>query len=371
MVTGLVGAALMAVAGGPVTSSHADPQPPTGWDGSNPFRCVLQQAGQGTVVPDPGADPYCVEFDKRRQNVSELGVVQFLSLEPARVSAAVPRCFYFQSDHWRGSIVQEDGRTKTYEFDGHYFFDKARGEGGAWVTNFNINGRTGDPSSIPGIPPEFAAHMGSGTGGVITRDSFDADPACVARAADASRPVYAGPPAGSQFDTARSAPVSPCPTVSGAATGTGLGPIRLRDPDARVRAAFGSPQSVRRGYLRYCAPGGTVFLVGQRGGRSGSYGADPDAPTAFLYTTSPTVRVKALGRNRSPVGPGTRAAAAQGAFPHSRVRTRMGRTVVFETHRGSRVLFGVRDGRVRYVAVHDRRSVKTLMGIRSFLRRVR
>ena len=32
----------------------------TGWDGVNPFRCALQNAGTGTAVPDPSADHYCV-----------------------------------------------------------------------------------------------------------------------------------------------------------------------------------------------------------------------------------------------------------------------------------------------------------------------
>ena len=128
---------------------------PTGWNGENPFACELQQAGLGPTGPHPEADPYCVEFDKRRQNVSQLGFVDFLSKEPARVAAATDKCFYFQSDHWRGSVVQEDGSTKTYEWDGHYFFDKARGDGGVWVTNFNFNGQTGDPRAIPGFPPEY------------------------------------------------------------------------------------------------------------------------------------------------------------------------------------------------------------------------
>ena len=116
------------------------------------------------TVPHPEADPYCVEFDKRRQNVTELGVVDFLSKEPARVAAASSKCFYFQSDHWRGSVVQADGSTKTYEWDGHYFFDKARAEGGVWVTNFNFNGQTFDPSQLPGMPPEYAQHFGPGHG---------------------------------------------------------------------------------------------------------------------------------------------------------------------------------------------------------------
>ena len=60
--------------------------------------------------------------------------------------------------------MQADASTKTYEWDGHYF-DKARGEGGVWVTNFNLNGRTFDPGQIPGVPPEYARYFGPGTGG--------------------------------------------------------------------------------------------------------------------------------------------------------------------------------------------------------------
>src|SRR3954470_1964301 len=163
---------------------------PTGWDGVNPFKCVLQQAGFDPTGPDPGADPYCVESDKRRQTVNELGFVQFVSLEPARVAAASSKCFYFQSDHWRGSVVQDDGSTKTYEWDGHYFFDKARGEGGAWVTNFNVNGQSGDPSQVPGIPSDVARYLGQGTGGFMTRNDIQAEPDCVDRARKEGDRIY-------------------------------------------------------------------------------------------------------------------------------------------------------------------------------------
>src|SRR3954454_1211203 len=175
----------------PAAAAEAASSPPTGWDGTNPFTCTLQNAGFGTDVPDPGADPYCVEFDKRRQNVTQLGVVDFLSHEPARVAAAVPKCFYFQSDHWRGSVVQDDGSTRTYEWDGHYYFDKAKGEGGVWVTNFSLNGQTQDPSSIPGMPQDFARYFGPGTGGVITRNNVEGDPSCVARAKKEPASIYA------------------------------------------------------------------------------------------------------------------------------------------------------------------------------------
>ena len=43
---------------------------PTPWNGVNPFHCKIQNAGQGTTVSDPGADPYCVRFDKTNQNVT-------------------------------------------------------------------------------------------------------------------------------------------------------------------------------------------------------------------------------------------------------------------------------------------------------------
>jgi hypothetical protein len=111
------------------------------WDGSNPFNCELQQAGLEAVGPDPAADPYCVEFDKTRQNVTQLGILDFALKEPARVAAALPKCFYYQADHWRGSIVQDDDRTELYEFQGRYFFDKARGEGGAYFVEVGMGGR--------------------------------------------------------------------------------------------------------------------------------------------------------------------------------------------------------------------------------------
>src|SRR4051795_2122687 len=75
---------------------------PQGWDGTNPFVCTLQQTGTGTDFPQPQDGPACGEFDKTPQNGGQLGVVDFLSKEPARVAAASDKCCCFQSDHWRG-----------------------------------------------------------------------------------------------------------------------------------------------------------------------------------------------------------------------------------------------------------------------------
>ena len=322
MRTGLLIGVLLAAA-----TAGAQGAPPTGWDGVNPFRCELQQAGFAPQGPDPAADPYCVEFDKRRQNVTELGIVEFLSLEPARVGAAGDKCFYFQADHWRSSVIQDDGTTKVYEWDGHYFFDRATGDGGAWVTNFNVNGRTGDPSQIPGIPPEYAEHMGPGTGGAITRNAVETDPECAARAQSERHRIYAdragatGPNGGSRG----------CVAVAGRATRRRIGPVGLGQRDRDVRAALGDPVRVHRGFLRYCADGGGVLLVGQPGDRSGEHGSDPGARTRFIATTSRQVRAGGLRVGR------------RVAKPSRRVIRRRG------------VLAGVRRGRIRWLAVHDAR----------------
>ena len=75
------------------------------WDGTNPFNCTIQDVGTGTTFPEPNADPFCVEYDKTHQNGTQLGVVQFLSQEPARFAATGPKRWYFQRDHWVGSVV--------------------------------------------------------------------------------------------------------------------------------------------------------------------------------------------------------------------------------------------------------------------------
>src|SRR3954452_3658732 len=244
------------VAGLLATASAGALDYPTGWNGQNPFTCEVQDVGFGTAFPHPDADPFCVEFDKRRQNVTELGVVDFLSQEPARVAAASTKCFYFQSDHWRGSIVQGDPSTKTYEWDGHYFFDKARGEGGVWVSNFNFNGRTFDPSSLPGMPSEYARYFGPGTGGVITRNDIPADPSCVEKAK--AQPPYAKPAVGARG----------CLMPKGGLTSREIGGLALGDSETRTRSVLGAPHLVLRGFLRWCYQDGTSVRAGHIDDRS-------------------------------------------------------------------------------------------------------
>ena len=166
---------------------------PTPWTGANPYHCTVQQAGLGTLVPNPSADPYCVAFDKTDQNITQLGLLTFLLREPARTLAAVPKCFYFQEDSWRGSLIQSNGKTVLYSFRGHYFFNKATGDGGVWITGFTVAGHTFDPTTLPFFPPQYKADFGPGTGGVITHDDVPAVPQCVALAKRGPGAVYADP----------------------------------------------------------------------------------------------------------------------------------------------------------------------------------
>jgi hypothetical protein len=334
-------------------------EPATPWDGSNPFLCELQYAGFGPTGPNPSADPYCVEFDKRRQNVSQLGVVEFLSLEPARVAAASDKCFYFQSDHWRGSIVQDAPGTKTYEWDGHYFFDKARGEGGVWVSNFNVNGQTGDPRTLPGFPESYKPYFGPGTGGTRNVGSVQADPRCAERAAREGSRIYA---ALRGTGGGRSA----CGVAGGPVSSRRLGPVRIGDPETQVRRSLGPPSETKRGFLRYCLDRGARYLVGQREDRSGEFGEGSVERTVMLVSSHSAYRYGGIG-------PGSSVRALRKRFRRARLVLRYegGNRVYAPRRRRSAVLFGVRRRKVRFVAVRDLTAVRGKRGIRAFLRRAR
>jgi hypothetical protein len=141
--------------GAAIAAAPAGALPLQPYDGHNPFNCELQDAGQGSSVPDPGADPFCVEYDKTTQNITELGLVRFLLQEPARLARAIPKCFYFQRDHWTGWIVQ-DSEPELYHWDGSYFIDRARGAVGANLQNFRLLGQSfpAPNGMLRAIPPE-------------------------------------------------------------------------------------------------------------------------------------------------------------------------------------------------------------------------
>ena len=269
----MVGTAAAALALIPATAYGQGPAEP--FDGTIPFECVLQQAGTEAEFPDPDADPFCVEYDKRHQNVTEGGVVQFLSLEPARVAAASPKCFYYQRDHWVGSVVQGDGRTETYAWDGSYYFDKAKGAGGAYVENFTINNQSGDPTAMPGFPEEWKPYFGYGRGGFHATGPVEADPACVAKAEESSpyrrEPEPQPRPRG-------------CPQADGR-VGRSIGGLELGSTRRETLERNGEPIRRKRGFLRYCIIGGGKYMVGFGGGRA-----------KFLLTSNPGFDVNGVRR---------------------------------------------------------------------------
>lgn len=300
------------------------------WDGSNPFVCTLQQVGTGTDFPQPGADPFCVEFDKTHQNVDQLGVVDFVSKEPARVAAASDKCFYFQSDHWRGTVSESVPESETYGYDGHYYFDKARGAGGAYVENFRIGGQSSDPTLLPGFPEEYKPYFGKGRGGYRAVGDVEADPRC------AAKPNPSGPGGGG--------PGSPEPDrcrVPGGRVGRGIAGVRLGMKRARARRVFGVPVAENARWLRWCLDGGgrMVAAFGARGER---------APAHLVLTTSPPFDTHG-------VRVGMRSASARKRLHGEKRLGRVKGAVVLglrERHR--RLLIGVRGGRVTYLAVGRR-----------------
>ncbi len=109
----------------------------------------------------------------------------------ARVAAASDKCFYFQADHWRGTVSESVPQSETYAWDGHYFFNKATGAGGAYVENFRVAGQSGDPTTVPGFPEEYKQYFSQGRGGVQALGDVQADPRC------ATKPNPNGPGGGS------------------------------------------------------------------------------------------------------------------------------------------------------------------------------
>jgi hypothetical protein len=174
----------------PASAQPAQPIRP--WKGVIPFHCQLQDVGTGTNYPHPNADPFCVEFDKTRQNVTNFGLVDFLAKEPARIAAAVPKCFYFQRDHWTGSVVQ-GGQRKLWHWDGNYFFDRAKGIGGVSVYNFQVGGVPMDVSRFAPEPLKPYFHEGGGGGAMVLLETIG-EPRCRAKVdtLDERRRVYRG-----------------------------------------------------------------------------------------------------------------------------------------------------------------------------------
>ncbi len=318
--------ALLAAVTLSVTPAAAQVGQPVGpWDGQNPFNCVNQDVGTGTNYPHPNADPFCVEFDKTNQNVTDFGIVDFLSQEPTRTGAAANKCFYFQKDHWTGSVVQGQG-PETWHWDGDYFFDEAKGIGGVSIHNFRIGGQPADIT--PFVPADYRPYFypGGGGGVIVTQDTGSV-PRCAAKVdtRQEQRRVYASQPA-----------YPKCISPGGAVRGRRLGHVRLAEARKRIRKHLGKPLRKGHGVDRWCVVGAASLRVAY----------SPKLHRAKLILSS------SRGQAIRGVGPGDSAATAKRGLK-LQARFRVKGTNVFESRRRTRrrAFFGLRHGRVRWIAI--------------------
>jgi hypothetical protein len=214
------------------------------YDGEIPFNCELQNVGTGTDFPDPHADPLCVEFDKTNQNVTDFGLADFTAQEPARVAAAGDKCFYFQRDHWTGSIVQGQS-PEVWHWDGNYFYDRARGVGGVSVRNFRLGGSP--QSAAPYAPPAYAPYFDeNGGGGVEVLLESDPDPTCAVKVDT--------PEERDQVYGDRAAELQ-CIEPGGGIRGRKVGEVKLGNKRKAVRTKLGPPTYSKRSFDAWCLVG--------------------------------------------------------------------------------------------------------------------
>jgi hypothetical protein len=108
----------------------------------------------------PKRDPLCVEYDKRNITLDNGGAVTFLSLEPARFAAAGGKCKYWQKDHWWIQISRP-GEPVLVQWDGSYWFDMQRGEGGGIFSHFRVAGHPSDAAAVASLVERVSPDLGA------------------------------------------------------------------------------------------------------------------------------------------------------------------------------------------------------------------
>jgi hypothetical protein len=319
----------------PATAGQSISQPVAPWDGQNPFRCQLQSVGTGTDFPDPSADPFCVEFDKTNQNLTDFGLADFLLQEPARTAAAVTKCFYYQRDHWTGSIVQGHS-PELWHWDGNYFFDRARGVGGVSVRNFRIGGVKMD--ATPFVPAAYRPYFDpNGGGGVVITLETDPDPICgalVDTPEEAAR-VYASYPA-----------IEPCVEPGGPIRGRRVGRARLGMRREALLRRLGPPGLAAHEIDSWCLIGKGELRVAYRHHRA-----------AAILTSGPGQALDGVAR-------GDRAWRVERRLDDA-LRERVGGTLILIVRGGAAPtrLVGIRGRRVRWVGILRRRPAVSLRNL--------
>jgi hypothetical protein len=145
-----VAVAAVLVAAGSATAARPDPSPGPAAFVNPPFakHCRVHHFKEG-VAPDLNGypeDPLCVEYQKRDITADNGGAAAFLLAEPARFAIALPKCKYWQQDHWRVQLDSKDEHIVGW--DGSYWFDKGTGRAGAILRNFSVEGHPADPGAV-------------------------------------------------------------------------------------------------------------------------------------------------------------------------------------------------------------------------------
>ncbi len=329
----------------PATAAAQSAQVVGPYDGEVPFNCQLQNVGTGTDFPEPHADPFCVEFDKTNQNVTDFGLADFTAQEPARVAAAGDKCFYFQRDHWTGSIVQGQS-PELWHWDGNYFYDRARGVGGVSVRNFRIGGTP--QSASPYVPPAYQSYFDeNGGGGVEVLLESDPDPSCGAKVdtPEERDRVYGDRAAESM-----------CVEPGGAVRGRRVGRVKLGSKRAAVRAKLGPPTYSHHFYDAWCLVGKGELRVGYgRKGRAGD------------------IATSGSGQALHGVSRGDKSRRAFDRLALKSARFKVGGVHAYYVDGGGsdRLAFvGIARGRVRWIMVGDDDSTMPSSAFRSMLHRL-
>lgn len=321
-------AALVAGLAFAAQAAHAQ-APLAPYDGSIPFRCELQDVGTGTDFPDPDADPFCVEYDKTQQNVTDLGFVEFLLAEPTRLLAllddeAGTKCFYFQRDHWTGSLVQGQP-PEIWHWDGNYWIDRARGVGGGSLRNLRFLGMPVDLTPL--VPPEYQAYVdpGGGFGAQFTAET-ELDPVCAARVDTPEERDDVYPDA----DVAAG-----CLPPGGELRGRRVGAVKLGAKRASLRERLGPPRRSKRRADRWCVIGAAKLSVAYREGAA-----------ALIKTSS-------RGHDLRGVARGDRARKALRRLGPVAFKLPGVRVIAAGTTRRRTAFAGIRGKRVRWVGLAD------------------
>ena len=160
---------------------------------------AIHHFGEGVAPPLDGCafDPLCVEYEKRDITATNGGAIDFLAAEPARFAIAIPKCRYWQLDHWR--VQPSPGDPTIVGWDGDYWFNKRNATGAAELKNFTIGGQPAGPGQaadlIEPVDPDLAQVIRSygtgpgGGGGSSFLLGGSGDPTCGAPEACADDPA--------------------------------------------------------------------------------------------------------------------------------------------------------------------------------------